>query len=275
MIVILDGYNLMHRARSGFQLGNFNVVFNFLRGLKPLIEKFKPTRVYFTLEGEPKRQKAKLPSYKANRIIDRSTEKGEEKYKTMEDFHRQKDIIIDLLKKHFPLSVIRHPDFEGDDLIYNIIKNASSAIDFVVVSTDSDFTQLLQEFSNVKLYHPIDKAFVEAPDHHYVTWKALRGDGSDNIPGIVNEGEALALVNDPVALERFFLSKENSQLFERNCDLIQFAGWTLDEMKLMESSTPVRDWDAVKAQLEAWEFKSMLKESYWDKFVAAFEPLWG
>ena len=53
--LIIDGHNFMHRARSGFQLGDFNVAFNFFRSLKPLVEQFKPNRVCFTLEGTPRR----------------------------------------------------------------------------------------------------------------------------------------------------------------------------------------------------------------------------
>ena len=162
-ILVLDGYNLFHRARSGFTKGDYPVVFNFFRSLKPLVEKFEPTRVYITLEGEPKRQLAMLPSYKANRIVDRTTEEGEKKHLALVEFHRQKDIIIDLLEKHFPLSVLQHPDFEGDDVIYNVVKNASAAVDFVVVSSDSDFTQLLQDFHNVRVFNKITNAYVEAP----------------------------------------------------------------------------------------------------------------
>jgi len=265
----------MHRARSGFQLGDYNVVFNFFRSLKPLVEMFKPTRVYFTLEGAPKRQYAMLPTYKANRIIDRSTEKGEAKHKSMEDFHRQKDVIIGILEKHFPLSLLVHPDFEGDDVIFNVINNASSAVDFVVVSTDTDFIQLLQDFSNVRLYNPVTKEYVTAPDHDYVTWKALRGDGSDNVPALVTEGEALALVNDPDALKAFFKDDARRALFARNHALIALARWTDDEAIGMRSSTPTRDWDAVKATFDGFAFKSMTKESYWSKFVETFDPLFG
>jgi hypothetical protein len=85
-ILVLDGHNLMHRARSGFQLGDFNIVFNFFRGLKPLVEQFKPSRVYLTLEGEPKRHLKLLPEYKANRAIDRETDAGG--FSTPEGPHR-------------------------------------------------------------------------------------------------------------------------------------------------------------------------------------------
>ena len=43
-ILLLDAYNLIYRARSGFTRGDFPVVYNFFRSLRPLIEKFDPDR---------------------------------------------------------------------------------------------------------------------------------------------------------------------------------------------------------------------------------------
>jgi 5'-3' exonuclease len=277
-ILVLDGANLLHRARSGFQLGDFNVAYNFFRQLRPLVEKFAPTRVYMTLEGAPKRQLALLPEYKANRAIDVTTEAGDKKQKSLEDFWRQKDLIVSLLSAHFPISIIRHPDFEGDDVVYNVVKRSSQTADFTIVSTDSDFTQVLQEFVNVRLYNPVTKKFVEAPkDYDYVVWKALRGDTSDNVPGLVTEAEALRLASsrfeDMTAAE--WTKWNGSQEFIRNCQLIGLYALTDEEALLMHSSSPTRDWDAVKARLNEWEFRSMTKDGAWDKFVATFDPLWG
>lgn len=273
-ILFLDGHNLMHRARSGFQLGEYNVVYNFFRSLKPLVDQFKPTRVYFTLEGHPKKRHEMLPTYKANRVVDQTTEEGKEKYKTLEDFHRQAGVIVDTMAQFFPISVMRHPDYEADDLVYNVIKNATSAVEFVVVSSDSDFTQLLQEFPNVKLYNPIAKAFVQAPEYDYVTWKALRGDGSDNIPGIPGVGDKTAeqVLDDEDTLRK--LLTEHKEVFERNVELIRFARFTEEELKAVQSSKPAKDWDAVAKRFDEWAFKSMLKEPYWTKFKTTFDTLW-
>jgi DNA polymerase-1 len=215
-ILFIDGHNFMHRARSGFQLGDYNVVYNFFRSLKPLIEQFGPNRVYFTLEGHPKKRYELLPEYKANRIVDQTTEAGQEKHKSLADFHRQADVIVNMLALHFPISVMKHADFEADDLIFNVIRNASEAVEFTVVSTDTDFIQLLQKFPNVKLYNPVTKAFVEAPEYDYVHWKALRGDGSDNVPGIPGVGDKTAeeVMNDEDKLRA--LLTEHGATFSRN-----------------------------------------------------------
>jgi len=273
-ILIIDGANFMYRARAGFQLGDFNVVYNFVRNLRSLVEQMAPTRVYFTLEGAPRRQLEKLPTYKANRIGRDDHQEGK---RSEEDYRRQNQIIVRILEHMLPVTVVQHPDFEADDLIYNLIKRSSSAIEWTVVSTDSDFIQLLQQFSNVKLYNPVTKKYVQAPDYEYVVWKALRGDGSDNIPGIPGIGDVRAteLANDYDELCRLRANATFEEQFKRNFDLIHFQAWSDEEALKMRSSGAPRNWDLIKEQFEDMAFKSMLKEGTWDKFVATFDPLWG
>ena len=52
-VLLLDGYNLLFRARSGWKQGDNPIVFNFLRSFRMLVGKFNPDRVYFVLEGRP------------------------------------------------------------------------------------------------------------------------------------------------------------------------------------------------------------------------------
>jgi 5'-3' exonuclease len=274
-ICIIDGANFLYRSRSGFQLGDFNVAYNFFRALRPLVEKLQPNRVYFTMEGTPKRQLQLLPEYKANRGIDVSTPEGEQKYKSLEDFWRQRKLIMEIVEKYMPISVVHHPDYEADDLVYNLVKNGSSAIEYTVVSSDSDFTQMLQEFTNVRLYNPISKTYVEAPDYSYVTWKALRGDGTDNIPGLLGVNDQLAedALSDPDLLKSILA--EQGATFARNMELIQLHAWSDEDIMKMRSSSPVRNWDAMKAKFTEWAFKSITKDGPWDKFVQTFDPLFG
>lgn len=282
-ILFIDGHNFMYRARSGFQLGNWNVCYNFFRSLKPLVDRFAPNRVYFTLEGHPKRRYDLLPTYKANRhmVIDPSATpeelaEAQKKRKSEEDYRRQQGLIVDMLATVFPVSVMRHPDFEADDLIFNVVKNASSAVNFTVVSTDTDFIQMLQQFKNVELYNPVTKALVEAPDYDYATWKALRGDGSDNIKGLPGIGDKTAeqLLEEPEKLQKLFEDKDHAEQFSRNLLLIKFPLWNPEETVQMQSTEPTKDWDAVARQFEEWQFRSMLKEPYWSSFRATFDTLW-
>ena len=282
-ILFIDGHNFMFRARSGFQLGDYNVCYNFFRSLKPLIEQFEPNRVYFTLEGHPKKRYDLLPTYKANRHVvlkpDASPEEvaeAKKKRKSDEDYRRQQGLIVEMLQL-MPISVMQHLDFEADDLIYNVVENASRAIEFTIVSTDTDFIQMLQEFPNVRIYNPVTKAYVDAPAYDYVTWKALRGDGSDNIPGIPGIGNktAEAVLDDPDSLKLLLEDRDKALQFARNMLLIKLPKWSAEETAQMRSSSPTKDWDAVAQRFEEWQFKSMLKEPYWTKFKATFDSLWG
>lgn len=282
-ILCIDGFNFLHRARAGFKGGDFSVVFNFFRNLRALVELHSPSRVYFVLEGHPKWRYSIQPDYKANRRLELPPDdavpdpKLVEKLDELVSFYRQAHLITDLLERCFPVSVVRHPDHEGDDVIFNLVKRSSSAVPWVIVSTDTDFTQLLVEFPNVRLYNPVTKAYVEAPDFDYVTWKALRGDGSDNIPGLPGIGDKTAdgLVCDPDGLARLFEDKAMADQFSRNYLMIRFMTWSDDDALQMTCSTPSHDWSRVQAAFGDWAFQSLLKEKTWQKFQSTFDPLWG
>lgn len=273
-IVIIDGMNFAHRARSGFSAGEFAVVYNVFRQLRAQVELHAPSRVIMVLEGRPKKRRELFPVYKANRLIDVSTEEGAKKHASKQDFLRQADVALDLMRRHFPISLMRHPDHEADDVIYSLVKNSAASSEFTVVSSDSDFTQMLQAFPNVRLYDPIAKAYVKAPDHSYVFWKSLRGDPTDNVPGLpgVDDARATALMDDPDALATVL--QEHGAAFSRNVALIGLMDLTDDELVQVESSCPTRDWDAVHAAFDAMAFRSILKEAYWSKFVDTFDSLW-
>ena len=212
--------------------------------------------------------------YKSNRII----AENDPRYESMMDFFRQKDVILNLLNAHFPVSVVRHPTFEADDTIANLISTSSSSVDWIVVSSDSDFTQLLQKHDNVKLYNPVKKEFVVPPyDYDYVVWKALRGDTTDNIPGIPGIGDKTAekIACDPDLLAEKSGDAQFSELFSRNYELISFHEWSDEERVLMTSSSPQKNWSIVYSSFSDMDFKSIVKEDSWKKFVDTFEKLWG
>lgn len=273
-ILCLDFMNQCHRARSGFQMGPAPVVFNFFRQFKALVDEFKPNRVYIVLEGRPVQRYELLPEYKATRRV----EESDPKYAELQKFFKQKDQVVDLLSKYFPVSVVRHPTSECDDTIYNLIQRSTTAVPWTVVSNDTDFIQLIQEYSHVKVWNPIKKEFLEAPsDYDYITWKSLRGDGSDNIPGIRGIGDKTAadLASDPEKLSEFLSNDINSSQFQRNYELISFRKWSDDERPELTSSSPSQNWQDVKDVFEGYGFKSITKEGSWEKFTKTFDTLWG
>lgn len=276
-ILVIDGHNFMHRARSGFTKGRYAVVYNFFRNLRAQIELHSPTRVYFVLEGHPRARYEMMEGYKANRVIDPQAEP--KKHQTMVEFHRQVRIIVGLMKEYLPISVIRHPDHECDDTIFNLVNRSSRAIPWTIVSNDSDFVQLLTQFSNVNLYNPMKKEYVEEPEYDYLVWKALRGDGSDCIPGIPGVGDktaaklALDLDNLPGWLGS---DKNREEIFLRNLALIKFMTWSDDESLQVQSwlrQSP--DWGGFALGFKSMGFKSMLRDKTWKKFTSTFDSLWG
>lgn len=255
-------------------MGPAPVVFNFFRQFKSLVDKFKPNRVYVVLEGRPVQRYEILPEYKATRRV----EETDPKYEELQKFFKQKDKIVELLSSYFPVSVIRHPTSECDDTIYNLIKKSSTAVPWVVVSNDTDFIQLIQQYSHVKVWNPIKKEFLEAPeDYDYVTWKSLRGDGSDNIPGIPGIGDKRAsdIASDVDKLTEFLSDPVVAEQFQRNYELISFRSWSDDEIVEMTSTSPNEGWDVVRGVFAGYGFKSMTQDDQWTKYTNSFNYLWG
>jgi len=204
-ILLLDGYNLMYRARHSMSRGyggDYSIVYAFFRSLRPLIEKFSPDRAYFILEGYPKKRME----------LSGGDYKGTRTYHDRDGFKAQKRKIMEIVKEQFPVCAARHHHYECDDVLANLIKYSHATDDCVVVSSDSDFIQLLNEFGNVAVYNPIRKAFMPRPSYDYVLWKALRGDSSDNIEGFrgIGNKRATSMVSNRQLLQEF-LDKEEGR----------------------------------------------------------------
>ena len=262
-VLFLDAYNLMYRARYGFAKGPHATIFSFFRSLRPLVEKFKPDQVYFVLEGYPKQRMSLLPEYKANRVHD-----------DKDDWSRQKKHIIQLMKDSFPVHVVRHSDYECDDIIGNLVVYTHRNDECIVVSTDTDFIQLYNQSDNVKLYNPVKKKIVEPPEYDYVTWKSLKGDGSDNIEGFKGIGNkrATSLATNPEQLAAFLNKDNNQELFDRNHTLIRFHDIE-QELLHLEHAKPNADWDSVREVFSDLGFYSMTNDTSWKKYVDTFDGL--
>ena len=262
-VLFLDGYNLIHRARSGFKQGEYPIIYNFFRSIRPLIEKFSPDKVYFVLEGNPKfRNDLSKGLYKSNRKS------------PGDSFHRQKAAIINLISECLPFIVVRHPDLECDDTIATLVSKHSRAGDnSVIISSDSDFIQLLNCF-NVKIYNPIKKLYVEKPEYDYVMWKALRGDPTDNIKGIPGIGDKTAtkLMENPALLKEVLSNTEKRQIFEKNVHLIRLVDFSND-LSMLEYTEGRSNFDSLKESFSNLGFSSMIKEETWKKYCETFDEV--
>ena len=263
-ILLLDGYNLIYRARySRMNKGEYSTVFNFFRSLRPLVEKFEPNDVYFVLEGQPKKRLEMSPDYKGQRI-----------YHNKDNFQMQRKIIISLLSQYFPFNIIRHPDYECDDVINYLATSKHNNDEVVIISSDTYFIQTISE--RVSLFNPVSKKFIEAVEYDYVSHKALTGDKSDNIEGFLGIGQKKAekLLKEENALETFLQVESNKEKFDHNYKMIKFHDLTEDTESLELSRVLSPDWGKLKIKFSEFEFNSIIgKEKSWEKYTKTFENL--
>jgi len=265
-ILLLDGYNLIYRARySGMNKGNYSTIFNFFRGLRPLIEKFSPDKAYMVLEGKPVKRLEIDPDYK-----------GQRTYHNKDNFNEQRNQIIDIMAKYYPIQILKHKNYECDDVIghlSNIHKEKND--DVTIISSDTDFIQCINE--NVKLYNPVRKKFLEKPDYNYVLWKSLKGDPGDNIIGFngIGDKKAQKLCKSKDSLDKFLLLEGNKEKLEKNISMIKLHDLTEDFNEVYKFNViKQKNWKDLREVFSNYEFSSIVeKEKTWSKYINTFECL--
>ena len=201
--ILVDTANTFFRARhvvrgdADIKLGMaLHITFN---SIKKAWQDFNGSHVVFCLEGRSWRKDFYKP-YKANRAETRAAmtvkEQDEDKL-----FWETFDAFKDFVTEKTNCTVMQHPRLEADDLIAGWIQSHPDA-DHVIISTDSDFHQLIAP--NVKQYNGvletltthegifdkkgkmvIDNKTKEPKDIPNPEWilfeKCMRGDSSDNV----------------------------------------------------------------------------------------------
>jgi DNA polymerase I len=273
-ILLLDGYNMLHRCRfnwgGGKAEGEFQIVYNFMRLLKGTVDDFQADKVYFVVDGKPKTRLDMYPEYKANR---REEITDPEEIAYWESFHRQKRICLSLVREHIPVYTAYHKDYEGDDIIYTIAKHRTSLEDeVIIISSDTDFIQAVQELDNVKLFNPIKREYREAPEYNYLSWKAMVGDRSDNIKGVPKIGKVRAErilkngeLNERLEDDNFNSAYSQSFSLIKLIDMKGVSGMELNQAKF--------NYAELKRSFEEMSFASMLEENYAKSYQETFERL--
>ena len=260
-VLLVDTHNMLHRARFGFGDGDHKIYFNFFRMLMGELKRHTPDIVYVVDEGRPTKSLELLETYKGNR----------EKLKDPQ-FHREKKEVFETIKTISGFTYIRHPDFECDDVIGQLASCVHKADDVTIISTDSDFIQLISE--NVNVWHPQKKKFLENWHVDYVTWKALRGDPTDNVSGVSGIGPKRAdvLAADAKTLENF-LEKDpiKREQFEISRGVIQLKEVPKDKMEVVQSDFIA---DKLFNEFSNRQFKTMIGNA-WPKWVEQFSKSGG
>lgn len=268
-ILILDGYNLFYRARySGMNKGEYSTIFNFFRSLRPLIEKFDPDNAYLVLEGRPKKRLEILNEYK-----------GQREYTNKDNFNEQRKDIVTLLAEYFPITLVKHDDYECDDIAAHLAKIYDDGnTEITIVSSDTDFIQIISD--TIKVYNPVKKDYVPGTEYDYVLWKALKGDSSDNIQGFSGVGDkrAKTLIEDKNKLDQFLSIDNNNELFDRNISLIRFHDLVEDQEDNninFHNHRQHANWEDLKQLFQdKYNFNSMVKtERSWNNYTKTFDKL--
>lgn len=256
-VVILDGYNAIHRCRfnwgggSAMDVGEYQMVYNFIHLINSTARDFAPDIFYFAIDGRPTARLEIFPEYKANR---KKKDLTEEEIAYWDSFKRQKRIIVDLCKTAIPVTTVYHPDEEADDLAYKLCKEHSED-DVVVITNDSDYIQIINELDNVRLFNPMKRTYFEKTSYDYVSWKSMVGDPSDNIPGVSRVGKKTA---DKILKNGMLSEKLQEDSFRKQYDLAYSLIKMRDcfDMDDVEITEPVLDKEKLQEVFDEYGFRS-------------------
>lgn len=201
IFVLIDGKSLFYRGyyamphlstADGRPTGG---VYGFASLALELVRQLRPDYVAVAWDKAKtniRRRRAIYPEYKANR------------HPAPPDFYQQIPILRQLLEAlGWPFYEV--DDYEADDIIGTLSKQANQAgIHTVIASSDLDMLQLIDDDTEVyalkKGLSSIDRFDVKAFQAKYgirvdqfLDLKSLKGDSSDNIPGVPGVGEKTAV----------------------------------------------------------------------------------
>ncbi len=198
-LFLLDGHSLAYRAFFALpaslatSTGQItNAVYGFTSMLIKLLSEERPDLIAVAFDmGAPTVRLEMDAQYKAGRP------------ETPSEFTPQLGLISEVLQT-LRIPMVRVEGHEADDALGTLaVRAAAAGIDATIVTADRDFFQLVRSgitvmfnrkgISDIVRY---DEEGVQArfglPPERYLEYVALKGDPSDNIPGVPGEGEKTA-----------------------------------------------------------------------------------
>lgn len=293
-VVLIDGNSLLYRAF--FAMPHFstlesqptNAVYGFTMMLLKLVQDEKPDvlLVAFDAPARTFRHDA-FDGYKAHRKP------------TPDDLRAQGPLAREMVEA-FNAPILEVPGFEADDLVGTLAcKAKAEGFDVLIVTGDLDTLQLVDE--QVKVLTTIkgvsetviyDENAVEAryglKPAQLVDYKALKGDTSDNIPGVPGIGDksAVKLIQEFGSLDNLLAHlddvsdsraqkalKAAPEMAEQSRHLAAIVTDVPVDIDLDECSYRKPDYDRLRELFKRLEFKSLLKRLPDETAVAAQQAL--
>ena len=281
-LAIIDGKSVFYRGyyampnlstKDGTPTGG---VFGFATMALEVIKRLKPDYVCVAWD-KPKtniRKRLELyPQYKAGRKP------------PPPDFYEQIPILHELLEA-FGWPLYELDDYEADDIMGTLaVQAAAQGIDTQLITSDLDMLQLINKnvhvyalkkgLSNIELFHlgSFEDKYGITPDQ-FLDLKSLKGDSSDNIPGVPGIGEkgAIELLKQYKTLDGVYdnidLTKESiRKKLEAGKDLAylskKLAAIWIDaplKLDLTEVDGSKCDPEKVRDVLQKLEFRTLVRQ---------------
>lgn len=243
-LILVDGHNMLFRLFFGMQRSirhedgrDVKCAVGFASSLKKLVDEFDANKLlvlFDSITSTASRIEA-FPDYKQNRIDYSQVEPEDNPFTQLPDVYKTLDFL--------DIGYLEADGFEADDYIASICKTYQDSYEIIIVSTDSDFNQLINE--RVSVYKPrgkhsmmltpivVEEKFAVKPDQ-IIEYKSLIGDTADNIPGIKGIGPKRAaeilsygtideIISGNTEIPEKYLIKitEHEDILNRNKALIQ------------------------------------------------------
>ena len=241
-VLIVDGLNTFIRSFSinpsinddGLHIGG---LIGFLKSVRYTCDILKPSRCIIVFDGKDgsKRRRKIYPQYKENRKVkkrlNRNVDWGTAPQDEEQSMIQQMGRLIEYLE-HLPLTLVSVDGIEADDGMAYISQQLLPESDIILMSTDKDFLQLVDD--RVKVWSPTKKKLYTKkvieeeygiPSSNFLTYRILEGDKSDNIVGVRGAGLKTIKKFLPGILDDQFSAK----------DLLNFVENTDSKIKLLEN----------------------------------------
>jgi DNA polymerase I len=261
-VLLLDGHSLAYRAffalpdtlvTSSGQVTN--AIYGFTAMLIKLLADERPQGVLVCFDkGAPQFRLDRYADYKAGRAA------------TPDLFKQQLPLIREVLES-LRIPMVELEGYEADDLLATLTKHArEEGCEVIIVTGDRDILQLVRDgvavimtrrgISDVTRYDAptVVERYGVSPEK-WVDFVALKGESSDNLPGVPGIGDKTAaqLINKYGDVEQVIahadeLTPKLREAIKNQADQVRInkeLGRLLDDVRL--------DLDPTKLRLEAWD----------------------
>jgi len=230
------GHIFKDLSYNGKPTGIYYGILSLVKGLR---ESYPDTAIHICRDGNPVAIRRKYPAYKINR--------DEVSYKPSKDFAMLKNL-QKMLVCYPKVYVWYDIEQEADAVIASLA--LQKPLTSVVCSGDNDFLQLMSEGIRVaksirskKFDFRTEEYIIEkygVTSNNLLIFRALQGDKSDNISGVVSTKEARLLISGKKDFNE--LTDEQMKAFELNVDIMSLLKYTREPLKLKPLQiTPDKD----------------------------------